>query len=99
LKALLVSQPATQKRKMLPRIQRMPLKKGIGTKNYLITKEVLFSRLVCISIVNIHGVSVLHMKPRLVCLLYVKAINIRLNEEISSENEEGMQSANSSLHD
>ena len=92
MKALLVSQPATQKRKMLPRIQRMPLKKGIGTKNYLITKEVLFSRLVSrlvsISIVNIHVV--LHMKPRFVCLLYVKAINIRLNEEIPSANEEGM---------
>jgi len=66
----------------------MPLKKGIGTKNYLITKEVLFSRLVSISIVNIHVV--LHMKPRFVCLLYVKAINIRLNEEIPSANEEGM---------
>jgi hypothetical protein len=97
LKALLVSQPATQKRKMLPRIQRMPLKKGIGTKNYLITKEVLFSRLVSISIVNIHGV--LHMKPRLVCLLNVKAINICLNVEIPSENEEGIPSENTSLKD
>jgi hypothetical protein len=39
------------------------------------------------------------MKPRLVCLLNVKAINICLNVEIPSENEEGIPSENTSLKD
>jgi hypothetical protein len=51
----------------------------MGAEKYLITKKILFSRFASVRIINIHGV--LHMKPRLVCLLYVKAINICLNEE------------------
>lgn len=48
-------------------------------EGYLISEKIIFSCLVSIGVISFHGV--LNMKSRLVCLLYVKAINVRLIKE------------------